>query len=130
MTTTNVLTTQSIGTSTNKGDAVLPQKVTLTSGTTAIRVEAKITNGAASYPNTYLRFAYVVSSFDLTAAAAALALKGNATLVDIPLRPAGGDITIKSSLLDPAAGAYLYIWFYIPATTVACTLALNTVELP
>jgi hypothetical protein len=130
MTTTNVIAAQSIGTSTNYGADKFPQKVTLTIGTTAFIIEGRITNGSDSYRKQDARIWYAVSSFDLTAAAAAVALRPTARYLDLPFGPEGGDVRVRSSLLEPAAGSYLYIWCDLPKLATAVTLAINSVELP
>ena len=130
MTTTAVIASQSIGTSTNYGADKFPQKVTLTTGTTAFTVEGKITNGAGGYAKQDIRVWYSVSSFDATAAAAVEIFRFNARYVDLSFGPNGGDIRARASLLEPASGGYLYLWCDVPKLSTAATFDVSTVELP
>lgn len=130
MTTSNAIASQSIGTSTNVGAGKFPQKITLTTGTTAFVVEGRITNGAASYRKDPVRVYFAISSFSVTAAAAVDLLRSSAMYVDIMPSENGGVARSRMSLLTPAAGAYLYLWCDIPVQVVAQTLDVNTTELP
>lgn len=132
MTITNSIASQSIGTSTNKGNSLFATKVTLAATTTAAQIEALIVNGADSYdPRTNLKIHYAFSSFDMTAATAILTLGRSSRFLEVPQKPdplaRSGNIT----LLEPAPGsAYLYFWVDAPATVVASALSVNVIEYP
>lgn len=130
MTTSNAISSQSIGTSTNIGVDKFPQKITLATGTTAFAVEARVTNGASFYAENAIRVWFAVSSFSVTAAAAVELLRASAMYLDILPSKFGSIARSRQSLFCPAAGAYLYLWCDIPSTVVAQTLDVNTIELP
>lgn len=130
MTTTNAISSQSIGTSTNIGEGKFPQKVTKVAASTAFVVEGRVTNGAAGYLGQIVRLWYAASSYDITAAAAVIALQPSARYVDIPLSPDSGTDSIRTSLLEPALGQYIYLWCDVPTLATAATLYANVTELP
>ena len=132
MTITAVIAAQSIGTSTNIGDAKFPQKVTLAATTTAAQVEVRITNGADTYdPRQKLRMNYVFSSFDVTAAQAAINYSESSRFLEITPKAGQSLVALNKTLLEPApGGGFLYFWFSVPTTTVARTLAANAIEYP
>lgn len=132
MTITNSLVSQSIGTSTNKGNTLFATKVTLAGTTTAAQIEGLIVNGAGDYePRANVRIHYAFSSFDMTAAVASVTFTKGSRFLDVPLKAdplaRSGNIT----LLEPAMGsAYLYFWVDVPAFVVASALSVNVVEFP
>lgn len=131
MTTTNAISGQTIGTSTNKGEGLFPQKVTLQAATTAYVITIRLTNGADAYiSKAEVIIWYSTSSFSITAAQAVLQLKPTARYVTIKPSSLGSAILIKDSSLEPVTGGFLYLWCDIPTVVTAQTLDVNTVELP
>lgn len=130
MTTTTSISGQSFGTSTNIGEGKFPQKVTIQATTTSFVIEGRITNGAAGYVKQDVRVWYASSGFSVTAAVGSVALRPTARYVDIPMGQAAAQVTIRSSLLEPVAGSYIYLWVDLPTLTTAATLDVNVTELP
>lgn len=130
MTTTNAISGQSIGTSTNVGEGLYPQKITAVSTTSGFYIQPRVTNGIGDYKGKYtVRVWYCASSYSLTAAAAVTQLKLNASYVDLPLDPANGGVAIRDSFLEVLSGQYIYLWCAIPNLPVAATLDVNVTEI-
>lgn len=131
MTTTALISGQSIGTGSNMGTGILPIKLTLQTTTTAFVICGRMTNGAAAYnQREELRIWYTTSSFSITAAQAILQLNKTARYVDLRKSSLNAGVVIQDSSLEPVTGASLYIWCDVPNSTVAQTLDVNAVELP
>ena len=136
MTTTVILTSQSIGTGSNVGEeltfATTGMKVTKQAATTAFVISAKLTNGAASYSlSTRPLIRYASSPFDLTyTAAPAIFRNGGSRYLEMVPAVGAGVIVSKSSEIETVCGNYIYIWCYIPTTSVAQLLDLSILELP
>lgn len=131
MVTNNSISGQSIGTSTNIGEGLFPQKITLNAATTCFVITPRITNGAASYdPANEIIVRYSTSSFSITAAQAVSQLDCTSRYVPVKMKPNNGAVAIKDSSLEPVTGGYLYLWCEIPKLSVAATLDVNVVELP
>lgn len=131
MTTNSPISSQSIGTGSNKGEGILPQKITLAGTTTAFVITGRVTNGAAAYdPANEVIIWYSTSSFSITAAAAAVQLRPTARYLSIKVSNLAAGVVIKDSSLEPVTGGYLYLWCDIPTFSVAATLDVNAVELP
>lgn len=135
MTTTDLLSSQSIGTSTNIGDKKFPVKTTAQAGTTAYSINAKLTlgSGIPLSASNNITVWYTSSSFSLTAAEAAAQLDtAPARYVRLPLSPnpsTHGLVTYANSFIEPLQGAYIYIWFELPNLTTAATLDVKLVEI-
>lgn len=132
MTTTASISGQSIGTGSNVGAKLFPQKVTVNVATTAFVISGRVTNGTGNYPQTlYVRIWFTSSSFSVTAAQAVDQLnRAPARYLDLPLKEAAGQVTIKDSMLEVLTGGYIYLWCEVPTMTTAATLDVNVVELP
>jgi hypothetical protein len=130
MTSTVSINGQSIGTGSNKGEGLFPQKVTLATGTTAFVLNARITNGADNYANKSLRVMYTTSPYSITAAQAVAQLKRTARFLDVEFDPNGSGVVIKDSSFEPVTGAFLYFWCNIPILATAATLDVTATELP
>ena len=71
MTVTTSINGQSIGTSSNKGNKLFPQKVTANAASTKFGLSARVTNGAAGYDIAQaVTVHFGVAAFDVTAAVA------------------------------------------------------------
>lgn len=131
MTTTTSISSQSIGTSTNVGQGLFPQKVTKQTATTAFLVDVRITNGAGGYnPVSEVRVWYASSTFSLSAANAVTQLRAAAGYVDVRPSPHASGVTIRQSDLATVNGSYIYFWVDVPLVSVAQTLDVTLVELP
>jgi hypothetical protein len=131
MTTTTSIVSQSIGTSSNKGNGLFPQKITIQATTTAFVVAATLTNGAAGYdqgnrPSIW----FATSPFSITAAAAIVQMRNTARYLELVPAPTAGTALSKDSGLQSVAGSYIYIWCDIPTVATAQTLDISVVELP
>jgi len=136
MTTTAVLSGQSIGTSTNVGNdltfAASTMKVTIQTTTTTFVVSAKLTNGAGSYnlgsrPVVW----YASSPFSVVyTAAPALFRNGGARYLEMVPSTQSGLAVAKTSSLETVNGSYIYVWCDVPTVSVAQTLDISVVELP
>ena len=130
ITATAAIASQSIGTGSNVGSALFPQKITLQAATTALVLEARIVNGAGFRHDERqgVEVWYAVSNISFTAAAAVLALKQSAKHLFIKAGPKGLDDAVKQSDLVSAIGAYLYIWCEVPTFPVAAALSVSVLE--
>lgn len=136
MTTTVILTGQSIGTGSNAGAdltfATAGMKVTKQAATTAFVISAVLTNGAAAYnlaARPVIRYASSPFSVVYTAAPALFRNGGSRYLELVPAIGAGGAVS-RSSEIETVNGSYIYIWVDVPTVSVAQTLDLSIVELP
>lgn len=132
MTTTALISSQSIGTSTNKGEGLFPQKLTLNPATTKFVITAELTNGTGSYNQAQrVVLRYATSSYSYTAANAVAQLAAGAGTRFLELIPAKstGAISNRFSQIEVPAGQYLYLWVDVPTTSVAQTLSVDCTEL-
>jgi hypothetical protein len=131
MTVTAAISGQSIGTSSNVGSGLFPQKVTRQVTTTAFHIAARVTNGTGGYdPHAEVRVWFSSTSFNITAAAAVSQLKSTARYLDVrPLAETAG-VVIRDSSFEPITGSYIHLWVDVPTVSVAQTLDVNVVELP
>lgn len=131
MTTTASISSQSIGTSTNIGERLFPQKVTANAATSAYLLGVRVTAGAGVTLTGTVRVWFSSSSFSITAAQGAIYLRPTARYVDVPLNAvASSAVLIKDSTLEPLTGGYIYLWCEIPNLGTAATLDVNCVEVP
>lgn len=129
MTTTALVTTQSIGTGSNKGDGILPQKATLAGSTQNFVLSMEITNGAGGYvKGSRISAWYATSPFSYTAADGVVQLRNKARYLEIIVSHNANIIHAAASVLEPVAGQYLYVWFDIPVVTVAQTMNVSYTE--
>lgn len=135
MTTTQILNAQSVGTSTNKGSdltfATAGMKLTIQTGTSAYKIIARLTNGAASYDRANRpTIRYVSSPFSDTYTAAPSLYRQSARYLE--LIPADGASlpSTRATDVETVSGQYIYMWVDVPAVTVPQTLDLYVVELP
>ncbi len=133
-TTTQVITDQAIGTGSNKGQRLFPQKLTLQSTTTAFAIEVLITNGASApfaQIKADVRIRYAMSLVSVSAASAPELFENYASYVDIVIPPGATQARARQSLYAPATGIYLYVWAdSVPALTNASELDVYVRELP
>jgi hypothetical protein len=131
MTTTSIISGQSIGTGADIGEGLYPQKITIAATTTAFVITPRVTNGAAGYnPGNEITVWYSSSSYSVSAAQAVKLVRGTARTVSVKPSPlAAGDV-LRDSTLEPVTGSYIYLWCDIPAASVAQSLSVNVVELP
>jgi hypothetical protein len=125
---TAVISAQSIGTGTDHGEGKYPIQLSLQSSTTAFAVEAEVTNGAAGYMKQEIIVRYAVSSNNYSAADAVLALRHSSRYIPLFMRQNGGEKASRVSLLEPANGAYLYVWVENPKLAVAALLTVKVLE--
>jgi hypothetical protein len=131
MTINTPISGQSVGTSTNKGEGLFPQKITKNAATTAFSVQVRVTNGAGDYAiANVIRVWYLSSAFDMTAAAAVDACRSAARYVDLRPSNLSSGVRLRDSDLEAVLGNYIYLWCDIPAATVAQSLDVTVVELP
>lgn len=130
MTTTTVITSQSIGTSTNVGEGLFPQQVAIQATTSDYVICMRVTNGAGSYlPKSEIIVRYASSPFNITAAQAVTQLAPASRYVSLKPSDKGSAVVIKNSLFEPILGGYIYLWCEVPSTTVAQTLDVSVVEI-
>jgi len=131
MTTTQVLTDQTIGTGSNIGGNLFPQKVTLAVASIAASISIRCTNGAGLPADIRAPIVarYAFSPVSVAAAAAPGLLGIGSRYLNLhPQNVPSGD-TSSASLLSDATGAYLYVWFEVPPFLVAASLNAFVVEL-
>lgn len=130
MTSTNVISGQSFGTSTNKGNGLFsPSATTLAGTTTAFVVSAIVTAGtdAVLKPGLRVRVWYTTTTHTVAAADAPSKLGQTARYVDVDIdRP----VAIRDSSLEPVTGSKFHCWVDAPTLDVAATLTVALVELP
>src|ERR1035437_7878120 len=132
MTTTLVISAQSVGTGTNKGNGLFSiAQVALQATTTAFVVSGQLTNGAGPVdPNQQIRIWYSPTPWTVTAGNAAAQLNKTARYVDIKPNPNASAVTITDSSLEPVTGANFNLWVDAPTFAIAGALSVNLVELP
>lgn len=131
MTTTTAVNAQSIGTSTNVGENLFAYKLTPQSTTDRFFIEAILTNGAGGYDvssKIYIR--YACHSVDMTAALAPPILRSGSRFLEVIGSSSAGQVTARTSLLEPLAAAYVYLWVDVPNQTVAQTITVKVIEGP
>ena len=135
MTSTAVLSAQSIGTGANKGNdltfSASAMKVTIQTGTTAFCVAGELTNGSASYDQANRpTIRYATSPFSYAYDAAPPNLRTTARYLEMIPKQSAGGIAARNSDLEVVKGSYIYVWVDVPGVAVAQTLTINVVELP
>jgi hypothetical protein len=125
---TSVITGQLFGIAPNLGEGLFPVQHAFQSSATAFSVEAKVTNGAIGYLKQEVIVRYALSSLNLTAALAPLALRQSSRYVPLVMGPHSGQIKARMSLLEPAMGTYVYIWAETPTLTTEATLDVSVTE--
>lgn len=137
MTTTAALTSQSVGTLTNKGEnltfATATTKKTKETNTTAFAVEARVTNGAASYaPGTRIKVWYASTGFNITYDAAPPILRSGARYVELIPSINASESRVRAGDLQTLNGQYLHCWVDVGTLdmAVAQTLDVNFLEVP
>lgn len=133
MTSTTIFNAVACGTGANQGNLFNPVKTTLQAGTTTVKIAVKMVFGAGTplLPTSVIRVRHAVSPTSYTdATVGALALRGGAEGVDIPMNPQQSlTLEVSSEVLVTAAG-YHYCWAEMPGTTVAAALTVILQELP
>lgn len=136
MTTTAILSSQSIGTGSNAGNdltfSTAGMKLTLQAATTSYVISARLTNGASNYSlgtRPIIKYASSPFSFAYTAAPVTFYNGGSRYLELVPAIGANA-IVSRSADIEVINGGYLYIWCDIPTVTVAQTLDISVLELP
>jgi len=121
---------QSVGTGSNVGSDKFPTKTTLTAGTTAAVIEARVVNGDGVRQDERqgLEIWWAVSTLSVAAAAAPALLRQSAKKMSLVPGPAPLDDKAKMSDLFSCIGTYLYIWCEIPNMGVAAALSIYVVE--
>ena len=134
MTTTSIITSQSIGTGSNIGPFIAPVKTTLNANTTAALISVSLTLGDTSASvSSKLRVWCAVSPVSYsTATVGAYALKSGAQWVELNLDPKGLPTLVleRASMVDITAAGYHYCWIEAPTLPVAATVTVNLLELP
>lgn len=137
MTTTAALSSQSVGTGSNKGEnltfSTATMRKTAETATTAFTIEAKLTNGASFYnPGTRVTVWYASSGFAITYSDAPSILRSGARYVELIPSPRALDYRIRAGDIVTVNGQYLYCWVDSGGTelAVAQTLDINFIELP
>ncbi len=121
---------QTVGTGSNKGTGLFPQKVTADAATAGFSIATEITNGVSSYnPNQSIRIWYTSSPFSYTAALAVTQLRQQAISMDIRPDTNTGAIQTKTTDLAVLLGTYIYFWYDIPLASVAQSLSADVVEI-
>lgn len=131
MTTTTAINAQSIGTGSNIGEGLFAYALTPQSTTDRFFVEAIITNGAAGYDvsnKIIVRFA--CHSVSMTAALAPPILRSGARYMEVIGSSKAGQVTARTSLLEPLSAAYVYVWLDVPNQTTAQTITVKLIEGP
>jgi len=132
MTTTTIVSGQSIGTSTNVGNSKFPTKQTLSPTSAAIVLTLRVTNGAGKGVDderSVITMWYALSPVSVTAAEGTELLKQNARFVDLRLEPLAEKDRARDSELIVVSGQYLYVWFDVPPFNTAATLNAYLTEL-
>jgi hypothetical protein len=135
MTVTQVLTSQSIGTGSNKGNdltfSTATLKLTIQSTTSAFKITGRLTNGAAAYDRANRpTIRYVSSPVSDTYSAAPPLYRNAARYLELIPHENSGGISTRVSDVETCAGTFIYIWVDVPAADVAQTLDIYVTELP
>lgn len=133
MTTTSIITAQSIGTSTNVGPLIGPVKTTLQAATTAIIISVQLTLGATggNSAGSMLKVWHAVSPISYsTATIGALALAQGAEYVLVKLDALASLVIERSSDVLVTAAGYHYCWIEAPVLVQAATVTVNLQEIP
>lgn len=131
MTTTVAINGESIGTGSNIGEGLFAYKLTPQSTSDRFFVEAILTNGAGGYNvSNKLRVIFACHSVSMTAADAVPILKSNARYMEVIASADAGQVIAKTSLLEPLAAAYVYVWVNVPPQATAQTLTVKLIEGP
>lgn len=129
MTNTDLLSGQSVGTSTNIGSRLFASKTTLQTGTVGLFLEAALTNGAQGMNlNAPIRAWLAISAFSVTAAVATVQMAKSAVPFELNASadPAGVMQTLTEMQVN--AGLYAYVWFEVPKLPVAGSLSVKLTE--
>ncbi len=136
MTITSVITAQSIGTGSNKGNSKFATSaLVLQSTTTAYVVNVQVTPGAGPVDHKLeLRVWFTTTPRTVTAGNAPYTLGQTAHYVDIRFGTGGLSLPSvaisKDSALEPVTGGNLHVWCDVPGLDTAATLDVSIVELP
>lgn len=136
MTTTVILSSQSIGTGSNAGGdltfATAGMKTTKQTTTTAFSISARLTNGAGSYSlSNRPVIRYTSSPFSVAYTAAPLLFRnGGSRYLELVPGCEGNLAVSRTSDIETVNGDYIYIWVDAPTVTVAQTLDITLFELP
>ncbi len=131
MTTTAIISGQSIGTSTNVGNDKFAAKLTAGTTTTAFVVSAKLTLGAGPTNPGIVRVRFTSASFNVTAANGPAHLGQTSRYLDLVLSgQPGSSVLIKDGTLETLTGSYIHVWVDAPTLGTAASLDVNVVELP
>lgn len=124
--TTTVISSQSFGTSTNVGDKSFAATATLQGNSKYVIVTAEVTttNNAAGQ-SVIVR--YATSPVSYSAAAAPWALAPASRFVKLELTQQN-NVLSRSSLYEPIAGQYFYVWVEAPTLSTAATISVYMTE--
>jgi hypothetical protein len=137
MTITTIYNAVALGT-TSEASNGSPTKTVLQAGTTAVILNAKLTNGdntnkSTGIPgqSTMLDVRYAIAPFALTADTSLPSLlKNSAGKLELHVDRSSGGVTIDNTGLIANNGGNLYTWFNSPALSAGATITLTSVELP
>lgn len=132
MTTTTVISAQSIGTSTNIGNSLFATKVTLGAATSAAIIASRVTNaatGGSLDSRATVDIYYAFSPISVDAADAVNLLKQDARYLRLLTEVAVSADRSRSSQVEVASGQYLYLWCDIPTFAAAATLNVYVTEI-
>lgn len=131
MTTTAIISGQSMGTGSNVGDNLFAAKLTAQTTTTAFLLCVRVTEGAGPTNPGTVRVFFTSTSFSISAANGPSQLGATSRYVDVILSdPRGGQVIIRDGSLEPLTGANIHVWASAPQLGTAATLDVNVVELP
>jgi hypothetical protein len=125
MTSTQVISSQSVGTGANKGEELFAIRLTPNAITDRFFVEAVLTNGATDIDTSDRpQIRYACYNASITAALAPPILRRTARYLEVIPSPNAGLVVSRTSLLEPLSGPYIYLWVDMPAFPVAGTLSV------
>jgi len=137
MTNTTILNGVALGTTAELYNAS-PTKTVLQAGTTAVILNAQITNGNNTNNSTgipgqsdMVDIRYAICPFILTADALLPSkIKNTAGRLEIHVDRSSGGVVIDNTGLIANNGGNLYTWFNSPALSAGAAITLTSVELP
>lgn len=133
MTTQALITAQSIGAGSNKGDGILSiSAATLAAATSAYIINVQLTNPSSYVPdkNQIVTVWYTTTMRTVTAANAPKTLAQTARYVDIRPGQVASIVVSKDSALEVKTGTNLHVWCDVPTFTTSLTLDVDVVECP
>lgn len=130
MTTTDLLTAQSVGTGANHGTALYAAQLALQAATAGLIVTAQLTAGTGAQPDAKqrIRVWFATSPFNVSTFIASQ-FETDAKFFEVNTPVGSAQIKVATSEFVINQGGYLYWWVEAPVLPVAGSLNLKCVEI-